>query len=269
MTEQEIKMYKVMEYLSNANVPLVFKGGLITNLVLDENSGSPLKRATVDIDANWVDSPPSMEYLILTIKDSLKEMNEIYDVKSSREYGENRSAGIIFINKKTGYKSFSMDIEIKPVVASRDYSLGNVKIRGILPDEIYADKICAVSSDTVYKHRVKDLVDVYALSSCVATSTDAIYAACESREKTIKDFDGFLNKAELVEHAYNKLKRIENKPDFNRIYLYTKMFLTPFIGKTSEHLIWRPDDHLWETEMLNENEKSDNSRCSESDSLLR
>lgn len=257
MTEQEKEMYKVLKYLSNANAPLIFKGGLITNLVLDENGGFPLKRATVDIDANWVETPPSTEYLIFTIKKSLGEMNEIYDVKSSREYGENRSAGVLFIDKKSGYKAFSMDIEIKPVIGNRDYYLGDVKIKGVLPDEIFADKICAVSSDSVYKHRVKDLVDIYALSSCVATSTYAILETCESRGKSIKNFDGFLNKAELVEHAYNKLKRIENKPDFNEIYLSTKAFLSPFIEKIQKPLIWFPNDNLWKNDMMNENIKED------------
>ena len=45
------------------NVPLVFKGGMITNLVLNENNYVGVRRATVEIDANWIDDPPSMEYL--------------------------------------------------------------------------------------------------------------------------------------------------------------------------------------------------------------
>lgn len=245
MTEQEKLMYSVLKRLSIANAPFVFKGGLITNLVLEENGGVTLKRATVDIDANWVDRPPSMEYLILTIKNSLGELNEIYDVVSFREYGENRSAGINFIDKATGNKAFSMDIEVKPVKANRDYFLGDVKVKGILPDEILADKICAVSTDTVYKHRTKDLVDIYALSSCVITSTTSILTACEDRGKTIKDFDGFLHKKELIEHAYDKLKRIDNKPEFSKLYDTTKSFLTPFIERKTNNLIWQPDCVSW------------------------
>ena len=58
----------------------------------------------------------------------------------------------------------SMDIDIKPVVASRTYYYGSAAINGVVVNEILADKISTCSSDSVYKLRTKDMVDVFALS---------------------------------------------------------------------------------------------------------
>lgn len=55
MTEKENLMYSVLAQLASTDVPLVFKGGMITNLVLNENHYVGIRRATVDIDANWID----------------------------------------------------------------------------------------------------------------------------------------------------------------------------------------------------------------------
>lgn len=51
MTERELLMYKILGQISFTNAPLIFKGGLITQLVLAEKGFTDVQRATVDIDA--------------------------------------------------------------------------------------------------------------------------------------------------------------------------------------------------------------------------
>ena len=54
MTEHERLMYQILGRISEANIPLVFKGALITKLILTENGFTTLERQTKDIDANWI-----------------------------------------------------------------------------------------------------------------------------------------------------------------------------------------------------------------------
>ena len=72
----------------------------------------------------------------------------------------------------------------------------------------------------MYKYHAKDLIDVYALSSCATIDTQEICDACKIYHWTIQNFDGFINQNSAVEHAYSELRRIENKPSFLILYQY-------------------------------------------------
>jgi hypothetical protein len=51
--EREQLMYEIIGSVSAFDAPIVFKGALITKLVLAEHKFSAMSRMTVDIDANW------------------------------------------------------------------------------------------------------------------------------------------------------------------------------------------------------------------------
>lgn len=238
MTEKEVQMYKLLGELASLNVPLVFKGGLVTELVLSESNYSRVLRSTVDIDANWIGDPPSMEYLAEILNNALEKAKLPYTAEPFREYGEKRSAGFKILDNETNTKVFSMDIEIKSVQASRTYHIGSMSFQGILPTEILADKISAASTPAIYKHRAKDLVDIYALAHCISVTANDIRDICQSRGKEISDFDGFCNHYSELEYAYNMLKRIAEKPPFDEIYRYTKSFLKPFVENDTRDLVW-------------------------------
>ncbi|MCH5199704.1 MAG: nucleotidyl transferase AbiEii/AbiGii toxin family protein [Oscillospiraceae bacterium] len=247
MTEQEKLMYELMGKLSSSDVPLIFKGGLITKLILEENNFNDVQRTTIDIDADWIDTPPAMDKLVSIINSALGELQNQYIATQYREYGEKRSAGINLLDKSSGTKVVSLDIEMKPTIGSTTYYFGEISINGVLPNEILADKIHVASSDLVYKYRVKDLIDIYSLSHCVDINVKEICDICSSREKEIYSFDGFFNKKSNVEHAYNKLGRIEGKPDFAVIYEYLSVFFKPFAEKKLLEEIWNPKAILWQT----------------------
>lgn len=257
MTEQEKLMYDLLGKISSSDIPLIFKGGLITNLVLRENGFENVKRATIDIDANWIDNPPTMEHLVEAVKSSLGDLINNYDIVPFRSYGERKSAGLNVIDRVTNAKIISMDIEIKPTIGSRLYFWKNTSIKGVLPNEIITDKICSVSTDLVYKHRAKDLIDTYMLSNCLDISTKEIYNLCVTKERSISSFDGLVNKKDAVEHAYNKLKRIEGKPSFDELYFYLMKFLKPFIEKDLAEKHWNSKQTSWEDEKHITNEKHD------------
>ena len=52
MTEHEKLMLGIMGRISNANAPIVFKGALITKLILSEHGFDIVTRTTNDMDAS-------------------------------------------------------------------------------------------------------------------------------------------------------------------------------------------------------------------------
>lgn len=251
MTRQEELMYNILGQISNSNAPLVFKGGLITKLILEEKGFTQIQRATKDIDANWTSSPPTMSALINTINFALGNLQNDYIAEISREYGEHKSAGITIREKASGDRIITMDIDIKPLINSKTYYLGETSIKGVLPSEILADKICAISSDAVYKHRAKDIIDVYSLSHCTEVRTKEIFEICEKTKREINSFNAFLNRKNDVEYAYNKLRGIDGKPSFSDVYTYLSSFLYPFINKDCIDKIWDISDLSWKKQPVN------------------
>lgn len=112
------------------------------------------------------------------------------------------------MEKETGDEVLSMDIDIKHVVASRTYYYGSAAINGVVVNEMLVDKISTCSSDSVYKWRTKDMVDVFALSQCVKINLRDIYDISQKANRKILSFDAFYNQKDKVEYSYNKLKGI-------------------------------------------------------------
>lgn len=238
----EQSMYDILVRISDTDAPLIFKGALITKLILMENDFTELDRATKDIDANWIGSPPTLEELVEIIKISIGDLNEKYNVTGGRESSERKTAGINFSNQ-AGDRLFTMDINMWAAGSeSREYYWGEGIIRGVIVDEILADKISVLSSTKIFR-RAKDLVDVYAFSKCVNIDRHRILTLIEQKGNTLEDFDAFVNRKNDLEHAYNKLHGVENKPEFTEVYENLNLFLKPFINKCSDSLRW--DSRKW------------------------
>jgi len=245
MTEHEHLMYQVLGNISATDAPIVFKGALITKLILAENKYAEVERKTADIDANWVGAPPSMDYLVEVIQKSLGDMKEQFYAVAIRQYKEGKSAGISIRANGTEKEIMTMDISIKPVIGSRIYHFGEISINGVLPKEILADKIAVISKPLVFR-RAKDLIDVYALTHCVETRTDEIFDVLKNKSVNICDFKEFLTRRNEVEHSYIKLKGIEGKPPFDDVYLYLTKLITPFMQKDLTPRVWNSNKLLWD-----------------------
>jgi len=245
MTEHEHLMYQVLGKISEANAPIVFKGALITKLVLAESGYKALDRLTRDIDANWVGAPPSMDTLVNTIQQSLGDMRGRFYAVAIREYEEKKSAGISIRAKGTDKEIMSMDISIKPVIGSRVYHYGEIAIKGVLADEILSDKITVLSQRLVFR-RAKDLIDVYALAHCVEVRTADIFNVMKRKSAPVGEFTEFTTRRNDVEHAYNKLQGIEGKPPFDDVYRYLMEFVRPFAQKDKAPRIWNNGSRNWD-----------------------
>jgi hypothetical protein len=244
MTGREKIMYQILGKICEANAPLVFKGALITKLILAEYGYTALERQTRDIDANWIGVPPPMSELENTVNRSLKTMDGEFRAKAFREYGDKKSAGLYIIENATDEKIVTMDIDIRPICGSKTYHYGEVGIRGVLANEILADKITVLSGIRLFR-RAKDLVDVYALTYCVEVLTIKIFEVIKSKQLDLGGFDELLTRRNDVEHAYNKLQGVENKPPFDDIYLYLKEFVYPFVQKDETPRIWSSGNREW------------------------
>jgi hypothetical protein len=141
----------------------------------------------------------------------------------------------------------SMDIDIKQAAGSRLYHYGDASFKGVLPTEVIADKIAAVSDRKVF-WRIKDLIDLYALSCCIESRTDEIYKVIDSKGLQINDFTPFLEQVsgkQGIEYAYNRLNGVEGKPPFETVYAKLKAFLMPFIECDRTPRAWNADMVEW------------------------
>lgn len=246
MTDNEKLMYQILGNFSNVDAPIVFKGALITKLVLAESGYNLLERATKDIDANWIGTPPTMENLTNTVNKSLKTFEGKLYAKAIREYSDKKSAGIAIIDTETGDRVIAMDISIKPVIGSRIYHYGEAEIRGVLANEILADKISVLSKHLIFR-RAKDIVDVYALAHCVKVHTQEIFRIYDNNPtRNVGIFDEFYSRRQDVGHAYDKLTGISGKPPFDDVYAYLSKFLHPFANRDEVSKVWNGDTVSWD-----------------------
>lgn len=248
MNEKEKLMYTIMGSFNNINAPIVFKGAMITKLILMENNFNHIIRESQDIDANWIDKPPPIEVLVDIVNKAISNVSDKIYAIATKDYAENRTARLSIISKESNNRICTMDINMRPIVGVKTYYWGEMSIKGVLPDEILSDKISVISGDSIYKSRAKDLVDVYCLTNCVVVKTTNIYNTCKQKNREISDFDAFYNKRDAVEYAYNKLKKIEGKPPFEEIYSYISKFIKPFAEKDYRSKTWNSSSKEWQEE---------------------
>jgi hypothetical protein len=245
MTDEEKLMYKLIGKFSDSNVPLVFKGALITKLILVENGYSEVTRTTNDIDGHWTGTPlPTMDELVEMVNQTLREVRDDLYAVAFRKYAQDRAAGIDIIDKNTNRPYISIDINITPVGKSRIYKYNDIDFKGVLPNEILADKIFVLSGHKLFR-RSKDIVDAYTLSHCLQIQTVEIFDICKRKNNIMDTFSAFYTQKANIEHAYNKLVGIKNKPSFDEVYSHLTEFIRPFAEKDGINSIWDNVNKAW------------------------
>jgi len=243
LTNSEKLMYEVMGAIANNNIPVTFKGAMITKLILREHGFVDFSRETQDIDASWVgDIHPSMDKLTSMLNNALSNLRLSAVVK--RDYGEKMSAGYKIFDTDGNIK-LSIDIDMRAAINSRTYQFSNVTFQGVTPDNVLADKINIIASDKVFR-RVKDLIDVFALSHCVSVNSANIYKIWKRESRAIGTFDAFYNSHAELRHSYEKLRRIDAKPEFDKVYNHLSNFLRPFVEKDVKPKTWNCNDFTWD-----------------------
>ncbi len=246
MNNKEELMYSILGELGNSNIPLIFKGGLITGLFLMEQSFHDVHRATKDIDANWVGTPPTLEEISSSLYDAIKDKHSNLEVKAIRSFGEKKSAKFVFTDKHTDIDLITMDLDIHRGSGFRTYFYGTASFNGVLPLEILLDKISSSSKDLIYKWRTKDLLDVYMLCHCFSFKIKDIFDYSQKYKREINDFSAFSQKRNEIEHAYNKLNSINGKPEFSEVYTFLDKVFTPFREGIQKDFFWNSEKLDWQ-----------------------
>ncbi len=167
-------LYNVMEELSKAGVPIVFKGAMILNLVIKNHNPSKVERVTRDIDGDWIGEKPTMEEMESALQGAVKKVDSSLDIQISRVYSERKSAGFRIVNGY-GEKIASIDLSVRENRFCKPYIsyVNGVFINGASLTKMLSDKIYAISGERVCM-RMKDVLDIYVMSFITEINTDEL-----------------------------------------------------------------------------------------------
>ncbi len=154
-----------------------------------------------------------------------------------RMYGEGKPAGFKLYDRESKDLLFTMDMDVKgPVSNTTMFELSDVHFRGIAPLQMLADKVTVVSSDKVFR-RIKDVIDLYYLSSVVNFDGDAVTQTIDESGRELGDFNAFLHRKDELQHAYDKFRFGDGvyKPTFDEIYQTVHSFIKELLPREKEH----------------------------------
>lgn len=221
VTAEERIMYSVMKAVYDSGIPISFKGSMVLKACLFEAGFLDETRHTVDIDANWnTDTPPTAEQMVESLQRAINRGGMDYEVRLYRMYGEKRSAGFELVDRNTDEILFTMDVDVnRPITPTQIYEVDGICFRGVSPLQMIADKVAVVSTDKVFR-RIKDVVDLYYISKVFEFDVQKIYSTLKCSERTMGDFQGFLQRKEDLRHSYEKFRFAGgvNKPPFDAVY---------------------------------------------------
>ncbi len=236
ITAEEKLMYAIMKSIYESGIPINFKGSMVLKACLIEAGYSDETRHTVDIDANWYsDNAPSAEQMVESLQQAIDKNNTNLSIKLYRMYGKGRSAGFEIKDKSTDEILFTMDIDVnRPVVPTQIYEVADIRFRGVSPIQMIADKLSVISTDKVFR-RIKDVVDLYYLSSVFDFNINEVDQTLKNSDRTTGDFNDFLNRTEDLKHSYEKFRFTGdvNKPSFDKVYSTVKDYIKEILPTDS------------------------------------
>ncbi len=211
-------LYRVMEELVNAGVPVVFKGAMVLNLAIRDNNPSQVERVTRDIDGDWVGESPTMQEIESALRNAVKKADSSLDVQIIRIFDERKSAGFKIINEN-GEKIASIDLSVRQNRFCKPYIsyVNGVTINGASLSKMLSDKIYAISTGNVCR-RTKDILDIYVMSFITEININELHQIWEESGRVLGNFETYKIKFSELKEAYDKMKGIKNKPDFIKVY---------------------------------------------------
>lgn len=203
----------IINALYNANLPIVFKGMAVNRIIL-KNNNAPFIRETEDIDGDWIGEQLPVEEIESQINKALSQLDNI-TVQTYRNYGEHISAGFDIL--QFGEKIGSFDLSIRKNEFYQLYDIDGIKFYGQTLDKTLADKIFVLSTRKIFR-RPKDLLDLYCLSSITTINKETILSILNKSNRTLEEFNPLYNQKNEIQHAYESIYWLENKPPFEEIY---------------------------------------------------
>ncbi|MBO5073079.1 MAG: nucleotidyl transferase AbiEii/AbiGii toxin family protein [Eubacterium sp.] len=219
-------LYRVMEEMADAGVPIVFKGAMVLNLAIRDNNPSKVERATRDIDGDWTGELPTMEKMEQALRNAVKKVDSSMDVQAGRIFGEKKSAGFKIVNEN-GEKVAGVDLSVRQNRFCRPYIsyVNGVSLNGASLSKMLSDKIYAISGEQVCR-RMKDVLDIYVLSFITEVDADVLCRIWEETGRKPGNFEAFKMKFNELNEAYGKMKGVKNKPDFIDVYTRVNRFVS-------------------------------------------
>lgn len=212
----ELILYSIIVELSKEDAPIIFKGALaLKELLYLNNHSIKIVRKTTDIDANWIDDYDEKR-IINIIERAVKNVNYNYSVELVRLPDKNVSMGINILDENNIILSkIDMDIKDNPFYIICEVNDVNVKYSDI--NKMFSDKLMVISNDHVFR-RIKDILDIYLIINNFKINRQCINSILEYDNKKLGSFKTMLGNKTLIKNGYDKLKGIDNKPDFEDIW---------------------------------------------------
>ena len=228
ITAEEKLMYSVMKAIYDSGIPISFKGSMVMKAYLMEAGYTEETRHTVDIDANWYsDTAPTKEQMVESLQKAIQKSGIDLKVDLYRMYGEGRSAGFELSDMDTGEQLFTMDIDVnRPAIQTKVYEVAGVQFRGVVPTQMIADKLSAISTNKVFR-RIKDVVDLYYISKVFTFDKTEVLETLGNGGRTLGTFEEFLCRPDDLRHSYEKFRFTGNvnKPSFDEVYYAVKEYI--------------------------------------------
>lgn len=213
--------------LNSISRDFVFKGALLLK-ALGNTVAEPF-RTTVDIDFDFTNTNVTQIDLDELIKSSCTYLRgQGYNVYSRklRDFSDGKSAGYK-ITDSNGTELYHIDISVRVQNNNMIQYFNNVPIRCATFEKVVCDKMSAVSKPVVNR-RIKDVFDLYYLSSICDFNYRSIVDTFKSSNRRLGDFSTFLSSYDNLSHAYSLFRGIFKKKDFSIIYAQVKEFCLPF-----------------------------------------
>lgn len=228
-----------MVSIYNHDIPIVFKGAMVTNCILENTE---YQRLTRDIDGSTTCN--DIEEIVLKINNALKEDGLNYYFKISRYPDDNVSTGFMIYSLLDNSEYSFMDLDNKECFAEVTYTTNQGNFVGVSIEQTLANKVYVLSTRKVFR-RIKDLYDVYRIGKCLTFNINDIFLMQDKIGVPFENFENLLYRVDDVKNAYSKFIGIQNKPDFNEIYDFVvKKFIPPFINN-ERNLKWDSKQEKW------------------------
>ena len=229
----ESRMYAVMGAIYESGIPIDFKGAMVLHALLYEHGYAyDAVRPTRDIDANWFSGEkPTMDTIQAAIQKAVRDHGINLDVKPYRPFGDGQSAGLEFCDENTHLPVFTMDMDVnRPATGTRIYHVDSFSFRGVIVEQMLADKIFVISTGKVFR-RIKDVIDLYYLSHIVSLDENQVTQVMKNAGRVPGNFECFLKQKSDLRHAYEKFRfgNTAIKPDLEMLYNTVAEYIQPFL----------------------------------------